>query len=160
VSNTAGRSPADKERYMGLDVGTRTVGVAVSDPLGLTAQPRTVLRRQSLQVDVQTLCDMARRDEITGFVVGLPRRTSGEEGKEAAFVRRFASALNAESGIPIYFVDERYTTAMAQNTLIAAGVRRARRRNVVDKMAAVFILQTFLAQRRKGMYNKSESPRE
>jgi putative Holliday junction resolvase len=145
---------------MGLDVGTRTVGVAVSDLLELTAQPRTVLRRQSLQADTQALCEMAKQDEITAFVVGLPRRTSGEEGKEATFVRQFAAALQERSGLPVHFIDERFTTTMAQSTLIEAGVRRAQRRNVVDKMAAVFILQTFLDQRQQGMYNKSESTRE
>lgn len=161
VSRTGmGTSPSGMERFMGLDVGTRTVGVAVSDLLGLTAQPLTVLRRRSLQEDVDALCDIARREAVTAFVVGLPRRTGGEEDKEAAFVRRFVTVLCEAARLPAYFVDERFTTTIAQQTLIEAGVRRERRRDVVDKVAAGFILQTFLDQRRRGMYNKSELPHE
>lgn len=134
----------DVQRLMGLDVGTRTIGVAVSDLLGLTAQPLVVLRRTSMQNDLAELHRLAHGEGIAAFVVGLPRRTSGMEGPEAANVRIFAAELQKTLGLPVHFMDERFTTAVAQSAMLAANVRRDKRRAVVDKLAAALILQSYL----------------
>lgn len=135
-------------RLMGLDVGERTIGVAVSDPLGLTAQPRTTLRRTSTAADVERLVGMARKEGVEAFVVGLPLRTTGKEGPEAVKVRLFAARLADYGSQPVHFVDERFTTAVAQAVLLEAGVSRRERRASVDNMAAALILQGYLDRRR------------
>lgn len=129
---------------MGLDVGTKTVGVAVTDPLGLTAQPVTVLRRQSLKKDLAALLSLAREREVVTFVVGLPLNMSGDEGPRALATRKFGDALASASGLPVLYQDERLTTVAAERALLEADVSRQRRREVVDQVAATIILQGWL----------------
>lgn len=133
---------------MGLDVGDKTVGVAVSDDLGWTAQGVTTLRRTNAKADLSALCALAREREVTEWVVGLPVNMDGTEGARAQASRKLGDALAAASGLPVVYWDERLSTAEVQRILIAADVSRAQRREVVDKLAAQVILQGWLDSRR------------
>lgn len=127
------------------------IGLALSDPLGVTAQPAGVLRRSSLARDLASLADYIRTHEVERVVIGYPRRLSGEAGPEAARAEAFARRLGAAlDRIPIDLWDERLTTAEAQRTLVEADVSRRRRREVVDAMAAALILQGWMDARRGG----------
>lgn len=134
-------------RSFGLDVGSKTVGVAVSDALGFTAQPVTTLRRTNLRADLTELRRLAEQHEVSRAVVGLPLNMDGSEGPSAADARRFGDAVARFLGIPVEYWDERLTTTAANRMLIAADVSRARRRAVVDQVAAVLILQGWLDAR-------------
>jgi putative Holliday junction resolvase len=129
---------------MGLDVGTKTVGVAVADELGLTAQPITVVRRSSLKKDLATLIELARERSVDRFVVGLPLNMDGSEGPRAVATRTFGDALASASGLPMIYQDERLTTVAAERALLEADVSRQKRREVIDQVAAAIILQGWL----------------
>ncbi len=133
---------------MALDVGTKRIGVAVADPSESFALPVTVLERTNLRADLERIANLAREYEAGEIVVGDPLRLSGERGPAAHQIDRFVEQLRKTFGGRIHRVDERLTTAQAQKVLIAADVSRARRKTVVDKMAAALILETFLARRR------------
>jgi putative Holliday junction resolvase len=134
-------------RIFGLDVGTRTVGVAISDALGMTAQPLTTLRRTGLRADLAELRRLAETHEVRLAVVGLPLNMDGTEGPSAAAARAFGEALARALDIPVEYQDERLSTVAAQRALLEADVSRARRREVVDQVAAALILQTWLDTR-------------
>ena len=134
-------------RIMGLDFGSRTVGVAVSDPLGITAQGVETVERPQENKLRRTL---ARLEELIGeyqvekIVVGCPRHMNGDFGERAEKSRDFAEKLATRTGLPVVLWDERLTTAAAERVLMEAGGRRERRKDYVDKIAAVFILQGYL----------------
>ena len=135
-------------RYLGLDVGSRRIGVAVSDELGLTAQPvMTLERRASRREDLRSLARLARRYGVVGIVVGNPVHLSGEESPRAAKTRAFAAELGELTGLPIHLWDERLTTREAHQILYQAGHKRQTHRKVVDQVAAVLILQSFIDER-------------
>ena len=134
-------------RTLGLDVGTKTIGVAVSDALGLTAQTVTTVRRTRLKEDLAALAQLVREYEAQGFVVGLPLNMDGSEGPRAEATRRFVEALTQALGLPVELWDERLSTVAAQRTLLEADLSRAKRREVIDQMAAQFILQGWLDAR-------------
>ena len=131
-------------RSFGLDVGSKTVGVAVSDALGITAQPVTTLRRTNLRADLTELRRLAEHHGVEHAVVGLPLNMDGSEGSSAVEARRFGDAVARTLGIPVEYWDERLTTAAANRMLLEADVSRARRRTVVDQVAAALILQGWL----------------
>ncbi len=131
-------------RIMGLDVGERTIGVAVSDALQLTAQGVTTIRRQAIRKDLHALRGFIEQYEVAEIVVGLPRNMDGSSGPQAEKALAFAEKLRTEFGLPVETYDERLTTAMAEKMLIGADVSRARRREVIDKLAAQIILQGYL----------------
>jgi len=131
-------------RSFGLDVGTKTVGVAVSDVLGLTAQPVTTLRRTNLRADLTELRRLAEHHSVEHVVVGLPLNMDGTEGASAAEARRFGDAVTRQLGLPVDYWDERLTTAAANRVLLEAHVSRAKRKAVVDRVAAALILQGWL----------------
>ncbi len=135
-------------RTLGLDVGTKTIGVAVSDALGLTAQGVTTIRRTSLKADLAELGAIAREHEATHAVIGLPLNMDGSEGPRAEASRKFAEAVTGALGLTVEFWDERLSTVAAQRTLLEADLSRAKRRQVIDQMAAQFILQGWLDSRR------------
>jgi putative Holliday junction resolvase len=134
---------------MALDVGTKRIGVAVADPSESFALPVAVLERTNLRADLERIADLARDYEAGEIVVGDPLRLSGERGPAAVQIDRFVEQLGKRFTGPIHRVDERLTTAQAQKALIAADVSRAKRKTIVDKMAAALILETFLARRRR-----------
>ena len=135
-------------RVMGLDVGTKTVGVAISDALGLTAQGVTVVRRKGLKADLAALQALIAEYEVTRVVVGLPLNMDASEGPRAAASREFGAKLEQATGLPIEYWDERLTTVAAERTLLEADVSRARRKEVIDQVAASIILQGWLDARR------------
>ena len=130
-------------RIMGLDYGTRRIGVALSDASHITAQPHTVLEAGSMQLATE-LRSLAEEYDVELIVVGLPVNLAGEETRSAAQARKLAELAGEATGLPVEMADERFTTKTAEEALIAANVRRDRRRQVVDKVAAAVMLQTFL----------------
>jgi putative Holliday junction resolvase len=144
-------------RALALDIGERTIGVAVSDPLGLTGQPAGEIRRTSLPRDLDAIRAMVAEHGATVVVVGLPRSLNGSLGPQARKVQEFVARLREAIPQPITFWDERFSTAMAERALIAADVRRAERRRVVDRVAAAVILQSYLdAQAHRGAEHRTD----
>ncbi len=135
---------------MGLDVGDRRIGVAVSDSLGLTAQPVLTLVRTSRRQDLKSLKRLIRKYDCTGIVVGNPLYMSGDQSPQAAKAQAFAQILREETGLPVHLWDERLTTTEAHRHLYAAGRPGSEHRAVVDQVAAVLILQSFLDARGSG----------
>lgn len=135
-------------RAIGLDVGTKTIGMAVSDPLGYTAQGIGTIQRRGIVKDLDELRLMVELYNPERFVVGYPLNMSGHAGPQAQFVDEFAVHLRT-LGLPVEFIDERLTTQQATRTLIAGGVRREKRKAVIDQQAAILILQGFLDRRRR-----------
>lgn len=130
-------------RTLCLDVGEKRIGVAVSDPLDLTAQGVETLWTQGHERDAARVLELCRRYGTNRVLCGLPKNMDGSEGFQAQRVRAFAERL-AENGLQIRFEDERLTTKLATSVLIQGDVRRERRKDVVDKLAATYILQSFL----------------
>ncbi|WP_338864149.1 Holliday junction resolvase RuvX [Myxococcus stipitatus] len=131
-------------RTLGLDFGTKTIGVAVSDGLGLTAQGVTTIRRTSLKADLAALATLAREHEADRVVIGLPLNMDGSEGPRAEASRKFADTVAQSLGVQVELWDERLSTVAATRTLLEADVSRARRKEVIDQVAAQFILQGWL----------------
>ncbi len=131
-------------RIMGLDVGDRTVGVAMSDELGITAQGVEVIRRAGLSRDLEALKDLARRYSVHKVVYGLPINMDGTEGPQAEKTRNFAEEAARAIGVPAVPWDERLSTVASERILIEADLSRKKRRQVVDKVAAAYILQSYL----------------
>lgn len=128
-------------RVLGLDYGSRRVGVAVSDPLRITAGALEVVDRERAVTRVTELVDEL---EVTRIVLGFPRSLAGGEGPAAAAVRRFAAEIEAATGLSVTLVDERFSTVSAERSMREAGARRRTRRESLDKVAAAIILQGFL----------------
>lgn len=129
-----------------LDVGDVRIGVAVSDLLGITANPREtyVRKKDNLTADIEYFCEYAKREDADAFVLGLPKNMDGSEGDRAIVTREFGTMLQETSGLPVYYQDERLTTVSAERMLIDADVRRDKRKKVIDKVAATIILQSYL----------------
>jgi len=137
-------------RVLGLDIGDRRIGVAISDETGAVAQGRGVFLRRGEDQDLSYFADLCLRERVGVIVVGLPLNMDGSEGKQAAKVRAFAAALAERTSLPVEFVDERLTTAEADRVLKEAGLRERKRRKVRDELAAVLILQAWLDRARGG----------
>ena len=134
-------------RYLGLDIGNRRIGVAVSDELGLTAQPvLTLERRRNPREDMRSLARLCRRFGVAGIVVGNPLHLSGELSPQAVKIQSFAAELGELAGLPVYLWDERLTSREAHRILYEAGHARQEHRRVVDQVAATLILQSFMDQ--------------
>ena len=133
---------------LALDVGTKRIGVAVADPGGTFALPVTVIERTNLKNDLERITELAREYNAREMVVGDPVTLGGQRGLAAEKIDRFVEQLARVFSGPIHRVDERMTTAQATKTLISADVSRAKRKTVVDKMAAALILESYLARRR------------
>ncbi len=129
---------------MGLDVGTKTIGVAISDELRLTAQGVTTVRRSGTRADLGELKRLAAEHSVSRIVVGLPLNMDGSEGPMAEAVRKLGGSLEGASGIPVEYWDERLSTVSAERVLIEGNVSREKRRRVIDRVAASIILQSWL----------------
>jgi putative Holliday junction resolvase len=137
-----------RPRYLALDFGTKRIGVAVSDELGLTAQPvLTLERRRNPREDVRSLARLARKFGVAGIVVGNPRRLSGDPSPLSVKAEAFAAGVGELTGLPILLWDERLTTHEAHQLLYEAGHARQEHRHIVDQVAATLILQSFLDEK-------------
>ncbi len=134
---------------MGLDFGSRRIGIALSDPEGTIASPHDSLERQGLAKDVAALCELAREREVGEIVVGLPVHLDGRRGPEAKAAREFAKRLAEATGLPVDTFDERWTTVEAERSLREGGRKGARRRQVVDAVAASILLRAWLERRQQ-----------
>ena len=132
-------------RLMGFDLGDKTIGVAVSDLLGWTAQGVETIRRS--RDDLTRIKELVKRYEVEEIVIGLPKNMDGSIGPRAEKSLEYAKYLEAELGLPVRTWDERLTTFAATRTLLEADVSRAKRKKVIDKMAAVLILQGYMDSR-------------
>jgi putative Holliday junction resolvase len=136
-------------RVLGLDVGTRRLGVAVSDPTGTVASPLATIPRRAPAEDARALAALAAEQEATTVVVGLPVTLAGREGPAARTVRAYLAELAPLlPGLALELADERLSTVAAERALVGGGVRRRARREVVDQVAASVFLQTWLDARR------------
>lgn len=134
-------------RIMGLDFGSKTVGVAISDPLLITAQGIEIVRRKEENKLRQTLArieELILAYEVTEIVLGLPKHMNDSEGDRVALTREFAEKLERRTGLPVAFWDERLTTVSADKAMMEAGIRREHRKEHVDRIAATLILQGYL----------------
>jgi putative Holliday junction resolvase len=143
-------------RFMGLDFGSKFIGIAVSDEAGMIASPRESLRRAGLEKDIKYLTELARGEEVGEILVGMPFSLDGSEGPQAKKVMEFSHTLQERSGIQVRPWDERLTTVAAQRALVEGNVSRARRKQVVDKVAAALMLQSYLDYR--NLKQASEEP--
>lgn len=139
-------------RYLGVDYGIKRVGLAISDALGITARPLDVVMRRDLEPELRKIVDQYR---VEGVVVGLPTGLRGHEGESAGGARALGKEIERVLGVPIHYVDERFTSRMAESALLESGMRRQERKETVDKVAAAIILQTFLDS--NGSFGNSES---
>ncbi len=132
------------KRIMGLDVGDKTIGVAVSDPLGITAQGITTIRRKGIKNDFEELEQIINDYNVDQIVVGLPKNMNNTIGPQGEKVLKFVEKFKAKFNNEIILQDERLTTVSAEKALISADVSRAKRKDVIDKVAATYILQAYL----------------
>ena len=134
---------------MALDVGDVRIGVAVSDLMGIIANPlETYTRKGDIDKDVGYIVALAKSHEVSLFVSGLPLGLNGQENDQTRKTREFIDALTAATDIPVKFMDERFTTLSAERVLIQGNVRRENRKKVIDKVAATIILQNYLDSKR------------
>lgn len=131
-------------RLLGLDLGTKTIGLALSDVMWTIATPLETIRRVKFTPDVEQLLALAGKHDAGALVIGLPKNMDGTEGPRAQSTRAFVRNLVPKTDLPIVFWDERMSTAAVTRTLLEADASRARRAELVDKMAAAYILQGFL----------------
>ena len=131
-------------RIMSLDVGSRTIGIACSDALLMTAQGIETIRRTSLEKDFNRLQELISEYEVHELVVGMPKNMNGTKGERAEKTEEFVAKMKEVIDLPVTYWDERLSTVMAERQLIAADVSRKKRKSVIDKMAAVVILQGYL----------------
>jgi putative Holliday junction resolvase len=142
-------------RFLGLDLGSKRIGVAVSDELGLTAQPvLTLVRRRNPREDLRSLARLARRFSVAAIVVGNPLHLSGEKSPRSENTQAFAAELGELTGLPVHLWDERLTTREAHQILYEAGRPRQDHRRVVDQVAATLILQSFLDHENRDHENR------
>ncbi len=130
-------------RILGLDVGERRIGIAMSDSLGITAQRLTMLQRSDPASDIDRIVTLTREHDAQGVVVGLPLTMQGTVGEQARRVLEFVEALKERLDCPVHLVDERLTTVQGERALITMDTSRRRRKQLVDQIAAQLILQTY-----------------
>lgn len=141
-------------RYLGVDYGTRRIGLAISDELGVTARPLDVVARKDLDDALRRIAD---EYEIESVIVGLPTSLAGHEGGSAAGARELGEHIADLLGVAVVHVDERFTSRMAEDALLESGMKRRDRKATVDKVAAAIILQTYLDSRRSPGNSTRES---
>lgn len=140
-------APGLKPRVLGLDVGSRTIGLAVSDPLGITAQGLETIRRKNKRTDLARLEAVIRQYEVSEIVVGYPLRLSGAEGTQSEKMQLFAEDLRKKFALPVHLWDERLTSTQANRLLREFDLSIKKRAGAVDRMAAVLILQSWMDTR-------------
>ena len=137
-------------RIMGLDVGDKTIGVALSDPMFLIANPLETIKRKKASLDINRLVELINEYDIEKIVVGLPKNMNNSIGPQSMKVMSFVDLLKKQTDREIVYQDERMTTLQSERVLIDMDVRRENRKEHIDKIAASFILQTYLDGRKNG----------
>jgi putative Holliday junction resolvase len=137
-------------RIMGLDIGSRTIGVAISDELGMTAQGLKTIRRSSMEEDLNEILHIIAQFKINKIVIGLPKNMDGTIGRQAEMIYQWIKTAKEKIGPPMLTWDERLSTVEASKILLEADLSRKKRKEVIDKLAAVLILQGYLNQSRNG----------
>jgi putative Holliday junction resolvase len=135
------------ERIMGLDIGDKTIGVAVSDPMLITAQGLKTIKRENIKKDIDEIINLIREYNITKIVIGLPKNMNNTIGPQGEKVLSFVDKLKEKVDVEIHLQDERLTTVAAEKTLIEGNMSRKKRKKVIDMVAATYILQTYLDRR-------------
>jgi putative Holliday junction resolvase len=136
-----------KPRVLGLDVGSKTIGMAISDPLGFTAQGLTTVRRKNKRLDFEQLNKIIAKYQVSEIVVGYPLRLSGIEGIQSGKMQLFAEELRKKFALPVHLWDERLTSSQANRILRESEISIKKRGEAVDRMAAVLILQSWMEAR-------------
>jgi putative holliday junction resolvase len=131
-------------RILALDLGKKRIGLAVSDPLGITAQGLPTLERTNKRADLSALEAIAREWSVGLILLGNPKNMGGGEGRQSAWVHEFANAIQEATGLPVEFWDERLTTVEANRVLRSSGISIAKRTAAVDRLSAVILLQSYL----------------
>ena len=131
-------------RILGLDVGSKTIGVAISDPLGFTAQGLTTIRRTKKEQDIQEIKKFCDEYDVKVIVIGLPKNMNGTIGPSGEITMAFGKRIEEELKVEIKFWDERLTTVAAHKAMIEADLSRSKRKKIVDKVASTYILQGYL----------------
>jgi putative Holliday junction resolvase len=134
-----------RKRILALDLGKKRIGLALSDPLGITAQGLPTLQRTKIREDISALDSIARQHEVSFILMGYPLHMSGHEGRQAEYTREFAERLASYTGLEVRLWDERLTTVEAQRVLRDSGISIAKRAQAVDKLSAQILLQSYLA---------------
>jgi putative holliday junction resolvase len=137
-------APRPIGRILALDVGSKRIGVAVSDPLGITAQGLETIQRQNKRRDLEALREVLAKYEVREIVVGLPLRLSGAEGTQSERMRQFADVLHSHFGLTVHLWDERWTSTEANRLLRETDLSIKKRGQAVDRMAAILILQSWM----------------
>lgn len=136
---------SDKSRILALDLGKKRIGLALSDPLGITAQGLPTLQRTNIRQDLDDLARLIEERGVRMILMGHPLHMSGREGRQAEYTRDFAQRLAARTGLEVRFWDERLTTAEAERVLKSSGISIAKRARAVDQLAAQILLESFLS---------------
>jgi putative pre-16S rRNA nuclease len=145
-----GAAERGRERLLGLDYGSHRIGTALSDPLGITAQPLQAIRRRGDNRDIEAIGEIVREFSVDRVVLGLPLMLDGTEGEQAKRARAFGEKIADRLRLPVETWDERMTTVQAERHLIASGVRREKRKEIRDSLSAVILLQSLLDFRNRG----------
>lgn len=141
-------------RIMGLDIGEKRIGIAISDPMGWSAQGHSVLIREKLDHDLLTLARLCAEYQVGTIVLGFPRNMNGTIGPKGREIKQFGQMLGERLALPIEYWDERLSTVAATRTLLEANVSRRKRKEVIDKLAAVNILQGYLDRQAGRQFDK------
>jgi putative Holliday junction resolvase len=144
---SSSEAPKIRPRVLGLDVGSKTIGLAVSDPLGITAQGLLTIRRKNKRLDFEQLAGVIREYQISEIVIGYPLRMSGIEGVQAEKMQHFAGDVREKFGLPVHLWDERLTSSQANRLLREFDLSIKKRGRAVDRIAAVLILQNWMEAR-------------
>jgi putative Holliday junction resolvase len=134
-------------RILALDLGTRRIGLAVSDELAITAQGMPTLTRRNLRTDLEELAHIAAEKNVDRILLGDPKRMSGDAGRQSDWVREFAARMEKRLGLPVEFWDERLTSREAERTLRGSGIAHGDRKAAIDRLSAVILLQSYLDAR-------------
>jgi putative holliday junction resolvase len=131
-------------RILGLDIGSKTIGVAISDPLGWTAQGITTIRRSKKEQDLEEIKKLCKEYSVETIVIGLPKNMNGSIGESGERVLEFSEQIKSFTGLQVEMWDERLTTVAAHKAMLEADLSRGKRKKIVDKIAAIYILQGYL----------------
>ena len=138
------------KRKMGIDFGDKRIGIAFTDFLCTIASPYEVYKSVNEEVDIKYLSSLAKKQDVDEIVMGLPLNMDGTEGDRVVVTRNFGDKLEKESGLKVIYVDERLTSSEAEDILISAGIRREKRKEMIDKISAQLILESYLNQNKRG----------